>query len=87
MAGDLDHNRTRILRDACARAGITVKDALSPCRSPRVARPRFMVMAILRSERQWSLPTIGAALDRHHTTVLHGLRRHAQLTGGGDGQA
>jgi hypothetical protein len=33
-------------------------------------------MAILRDERDYSLPTIGRLLNRDHTAVMHGLKKY-----------
>lgn len=39
-------------------------------------RPRHAAMAILKEVLSLSTPTIGYALNRDHTTVMHGLIRH-----------
>lgn len=67
--------RSDALREACLKAGISVSDARSSSQRRDLVARRNHVMAILRA-RQWSLPVIGRAINRHHATVLHGLRRH-----------
>lgn len=44
-----------------------------------LARQEFCYRA--RAELKWSLNKIGMFLGRDHTTVLHGIRKHAQRNG------
>lgn len=65
--------RTLELRDAVL--WLDDVDVLLLTRSPTVALPRMVVMAVLRNEGH-SLPDIAEALGLlDHTTVLHGCRR------------
>lgn len=65
--------RTLELRDAVL--WLDDVDVLLLTRSPTVARPRMVVMSVLRNEGH-SLPDIAEALGLlDHTTVLHGCRR------------
>ena len=53
---------------------VSKEDILGHCRRPHIVRARWQVMRELR-QRGWSLTAIGDAMNRHHTTVLHALRR------------
>ena len=55
---------------------LTVDDLKGPSRRAYIVRARWEAMRLLR-ERGLSLPAIGLMLNRHHTAVLHGLRRAA----------
>lgn len=45
-------------------------------------RPRWEAFYLLRRDRQLSLPKIGKLMGGFdHTSVLHGIRRHAELNG------
>jgi len=72
---------TRTLAAACAEAGITVDDAISESCVRSLCAKRWHVMAILRSWGR-SYTRIGAALNRDHTTVGHGLKRWAEMQEG-----
>jgi chromosomal replication initiation ATPase DnaA len=62
--------------------GITVEDLKGPSRRTFIALPRQEAFARCYELRQrfgpaYSLPAIGKYFgDRHHTTVLHGVRAH-----------
>lgn len=73
-------NHWRKIIAECAReAGLKVEDLTGPRRTFAIAVPRQKAMWRLQSELGWSLPRIGRHLGgRDHTTVLHGVRRHAQ---------
>jgi chromosomal replication initiator protein len=54
---------------------IKVADMYSPKRSRNVARPRQVAMAIAKELTHHSLPEIGDAFNKDHTTVLHACKR------------
>lgn len=54
--------------------GVTVEQVLSTSRDPRIVKARQGAMWLLRADG-WSLPKIGAALGRDHTTVLHACNK------------
>ena len=56
--------------------GVPVDRILSPSRSAPIVRARQACMVLLR-EAGMSLPEVGKALGRHHSTVIHGLTRAA----------
>lgn len=73
--------------DAVARAvaavfGIRPAEMYTESRSRCFARPRQVAMWILaESLPAWSLPRIGRAFKRDHTTVMSGLKRVAMIAG------
>jgi len=59
---------------------IKMADLFSKRRSRSVARPRQVAMALTKELTNHSLPEIGASFGgRDHTTVLHAVRKVAQL--------
>lgn len=58
---------------------IPVKDLRSPRRSRMLARPRQVAMALARELTEHSLPDIGEAFEKDHTTVLHADRKIKEL--------
>ncbi len=72
--------------DALARVseayGIPEDIILSPNRMSPVVAARTHLMVILAKENPYSsLPSLGRAVGRDHTTILHGLRRWNAATG------
>ena len=84
--GDLRRAR-KVLSDVAEARGVTLVDMLGEDRVRPVAFARFEAMWRLRElrapdgRRLFSLPRIGRLFGRDHTSVLHALRRHAQLNG------
>ena len=66
------------LKTACRIAGIAERDATDPSRDMSLVRRRWHVMALLRANGATHVQ-IGRLLNRDHTTVIHGLRRWAEL--------
>ncbi|SER02364.1 chromosomal replication initiator protein [Solimonas aquatica] len=58
---------------------IRVTDLNSPRRTRSLARPRQVAMALAKELTQHSLPEIGEAFGKDHTTVLHACRKIAEL--------
>ncbi|MPV85298.1 chromosomal replication initiator protein DnaA [Ostreibacterium oceani] len=54
---------------------IKVSDIKSKSRKASVARPRQVAMAIAKQLTNLSLPDIGDAFDRDHTTVMHAVKK------------
>jgi chromosomal replication initiator protein len=61
---------------------IRVSDLNSPRRTRSLARPRQVAMALAKELTQHSLPEIGEAFGKDHTTVLHACRKIAELREG-----
>lgn len=59
--------------------GVRITDVLSRNRSDPMVRARQAAMSVLRDVKGYSLPRIGRAFDRDHTTVLHALRSVERL--------
>jgi chromosomal replication initiation ATPase DnaA len=78
-AGEIPTTRSAQIAYACDIAGISVACCLGKGRHRDVARRRWHVMAILH-ERGWSSAEIGRRLNRDHSTVLHGLARHREIS-------
>jgi chromosomal replication initiator protein len=64
---------------AAAYFGLRPARFAGPERHPAVARPRMVVMYLARTLFGVTLERIGAAFRRDHTTVLHAVRRVADL--------
>ena len=58
---------------------IPLKELRSPRRSRSLARPRQLAMSLSRELTSHSLPEIGNAFEKDHTTVLHACRAVAKL--------
>lgn len=58
---------------------ISIRDLESARRSRSVARPRQTAMALCKELTQHSLPEIGEAFGKDHTTVLHACRKLPSL--------
>lgn len=68
-----------IKRTVAAYYNIRVADLNSPRRTRSLARPRQVAMALAKELTQHSLPEIGEAFGKDHTTVLHACRKIAEL--------
>ncbi|HUS25196.1 MAG TPA: chromosomal replication initiator protein DnaA [Candidatus Binatia bacterium] len=58
---------------------IRLTDLSSPRRPRSLARPRQIAMSLAKELTQHSLPEIGHAFGKDHTTVLHACRKIGQL--------
>jgi chromosomal replication initiator protein len=58
---------------------IRITDLNSPRRTRMLARPRQVAMALAKDLTQHSLPEIGEAFGKDHTTVLHACRKVLEL--------
>ncbi len=68
-----------ILQEVAAETGYSIEQLKSQSRKHSLAIARHYAMWRMRQETRQSLPQIGAFLGgRDHTTVLHGVRKHAQ---------
>lgn len=69
-----------ILHAVTAATGVSAQDIVGPRRTNDLISPRFLAVALMRELRpDLSLPAIGRALRRDHTTIMHALRRFAAL--------
>lgn len=67
-----------IIRRVAAAFGVSEKELLGPSRLRNVLRARQVAMYLTRELAGLSLPRIGAAFGRDHTTVLHACRKVAE---------
>ncbi|MEJ0047064.1 MAG: helix-turn-helix domain-containing protein [Rhodospirillales bacterium] len=68
-----------IQQAVAAHFGTRIQDMRSPRRAIRVARPRQIAMYLASEMTVSSLPTIGRAFDRDHTTVMHAVAKIKEL--------
>lgn len=64
----------KIIKDVASDYGFSVADILAKKRTKEVALARQRVMYVLREEYGFSFPQIAQALNRDHTTVMHGYK-------------
>lgn len=62
-----------LMAQVCGEHGLSEGLIVGPCKRPDLVRARRM-FAILARQRGASLPDIGRALHRHHTTVMNLLK-------------
>lgn len=55
--------------------GLPIAELTGRNRSAKISQPRQIIMYLMREEIGASLPQIGQALNRDHTTVMHGIQR------------
>jgi chromosomal replication initiator protein len=65
----------RIVKQVAAAFGVTQKELLGPSRLRRVMVPRQVAMYLARELSGLSLPRLGTAFGRDHTTILHACRK------------
>ncbi len=76
-----------IAAEVATHHGITVEALKGPAQHRRIVRLRQEVMFRAYEERWadgrrvYSLPQIGAFLNRDHSTVIHGIRAHERRLG------
>lgn len=74
----------RAVEDAIAGTDVGPREVFSPTQAHRVAHCRQAAMVRLRAfsgedgKPLYSLPEIGRAFDRDHTTVIHALRQYSR---------
>lgn len=68
-----------IVEEAADVFGVSVIDLLSKRRDRPLARARQSAMWVAKRLTRHSLPEIGRAFDRDHTTVMHGCRKIDRL--------
>jgi len=67
-----------IQSQVCMAFSITREELLSASREARLSWPRQVAMYLTRELTDQTLPAIGRAFGRNHTTVLHACRRTAE---------
>jgi hypothetical protein len=76
----------RVIRATAEHFGTTADDLASVRRTQPLTRRRQVAMYLAREMTGRSLAFIGRKLDRHHTTVLHGVRAVRGLFDAGDAE-
>lgn len=69
----------RLVTCACQHFGVTLEQLRSPRRAGNLSRARWAIAHVLIDRVGWSLPRVGALLNKHHTSVLYGWRVSRQL--------
>lgn len=76
MPVGIDPLVTAIMAAVARRAACKVEDLRGPRRSAVYARPRFIAYLLISElVPRMSLPQIGKAMDRDHTTIMYGIKR------------
>lgn len=71
----------QILAEVARHHGLKVSDLVSHSRPRNITRARQEAYYRIRNETTLSLTTIGNLVDKDHTSVLHGIRAHAERYG------
>lgn len=67
-----------ILTEVAAKHGVTVTMLLSHRRPPHIVRARHEAYWRAHEETMASLPEIGRAYNRDHTSIMFGVKQHAR---------
>lgn len=62
------------IREICTAHNIEPHRVIERYRSEPYLKARREIAVFLRDEKDWSLPRIGAILNRNHATVIHMLK-------------
>lgn len=68
----------KIALSVAAKHGVTIDDLLSSRRAHPLPLARQEAMWRMRNETTHAMPSIGKCLNRDHTTVIYGIRRHEE---------
>jgi chromosomal replication initiation ATPase DnaA len=66
------------LNEVALKHGVSPREILSPFRDKPIVSARYELFWRLRVERKYSFGRIGLLLDRDHSTVVYGVKRHAE---------
>jgi|TARA_R110002020_G_scaffold233439_1_gene445218 chromosomal replication initiation ATPase DnaA len=67
-----------IINEVCQEYNVEKKFILGPTRPSHYTIPRQEAYRRIYETGQFTLPQIGRIFKRHHTTILHGIRRAKQ---------
>jgi hypothetical protein len=75
--------REKIIRAVCDKYDVTLDELRSAARNKNITFARHECFYRFRHEikqkgRPLSLPEIGKAFNKDHTTIMHGINRHAE---------
>ena len=65
----------RIQAEVCSYYGVSLTQLLSQGRTKTLAQARQELYLRLRSETKMSVTEIGTLCNRHHSTILYGVKR------------
>lgn len=71
-----------VLHDVATRHGVEVQDIVGRSRARRLVAARQEAFYLMK-EHGYSLSQIGRFCNRDHTTVMHGVEKHAEKLNGG----
>lgn len=71
----VEKDAQKVIQLVAERCSLDLDVLLGNIRTQRVAQVRWVAMHLLNQLLHMSLPAIGKALNRHHTSVMVGLRR------------
>lgn len=81
-ASDIDMEQLLSIAAAVMlRDGLNENELFSHRRNPALVRARHEIMYRAAKETKLSLPQIGRFLERDHSSVVHGIARHAERLG------
>lgn len=69
---------SQILADVAHATGVPAATIKGPTRGARAVAARYAFMAQAHATGRYSLAQIGRFVHRDHSTVVYGLKRHAQ---------
>lgn len=68
------------LHSVCQEYGVTREQIMAPARQCReISRARFALYYRLNERHGMSVTDIGRFLQKDHSTIAHGIRRHEEL--------
>ena len=67
-----------LIRDVAEQYGLTPEDIQASSQKATIAHPRQHVYYALYATGRCSLSMIGSWFNKDHSTILHGIRRHAR---------
>jgi integrase len=76
----LSPEATAILERVTGHYGVALDEIFSPRQDRRTVWPRQVAMSLIRETTALSLPAIGRAFNRDHSTVLHACEKIARLS-------
>jgi chromosomal replication initiation ATPase DnaA len=68
----------RIVEDVAKKYQVTIRHLMNPGKDKRLVRARWEMFYRMHVEVGLSLNEIGRRTGKHHTTVMHGVRRYKQ---------
>ena len=75
-----DRNKaTRVIQEIALASKLQVSDLLGPRRKKPIFLARAAAMKICKDELDMSFPEIGRAFNRDHTSVMHAVKRIAEI--------